>query len=116
MSRVKRGIITKKKHNKLRSLTKGYRGTRRKLIKVGHDAIAHAGAYAYHGRKLKKRDFRSLWITRINYAVRRYDLSYSEFINKLKKANIQLDRKSLANLVVEDPITFKNIVDKVKKV
>ena len=116
MSRVKRGVVSKRKHKKLHELTKGYRGTRRKLIRVSHDAAAHAGAYAYHGRKLKKRDFRTLWITRINYAVKTHDLSYSEFIHKLKKANIQLDRKSLANLVVEDPAVFNQIVDKVKSV
>jgi len=112
--RVKRGVVSKRKHKQLLALTKGYRGTRNNLIRVAHDAEAHAGAYAFHGRKLRKRDFRTLWITRINYAVKEHDLSYSQFINRLKKANIELDRKILANLVVEDPAIFNQIVNKVK--
>ncbi len=116
MTRVKRGVTSHKKHKKLLELTKGFRGTRSKLVRVAKEAALHAGQYAYHGRKLKKRDFRTLWITRINYAVKQHDLSYSEFINKLKKANIQLDRKILANLVVEDPTVFSQIVDKVKSI
>lgn len=112
--RVKRGTVSRRKHNKLHELTKGYRGTKSKLIRTAKEASLHAGAYAFHGRKLRKRDFRSLWITRISEAVKQQDLSYSVFINKLKKANIQLDRKILSDLVVNDPEIFKNIVDKVK--
>ena len=115
MARIKRGTVSRRKHNKLLELTKGYRGTKSKLVKVAREAALHAGQYAYHGRKLRKRDFRSLWITRISEAVKKEDLSYSVFINKLQKAGIGLDRKILSNLIVEDPKTFKLIVDKVKQ-
>lgn len=116
MARIKRGTVSRRKHKKLLSQTKGFRGTRGKLIKVAREAVLHAGAYAYHGRKLRKRDFRQLWITRIGEAVKQEGLSYSIFINKLKKASIELDRKILADLVVNDLNTFKQIVDTVKKV
>jgi len=116
MARIKRGTVSRRKHNKLLGLTKGYRGTKSKLVKVAREAALHAGQYAYHGRKLRKRDFRSLRIVRISEAVKKEDLSYSVFINKLKKANIELDRKILSNLIVEDPATFKQVVDKVKSV
>ncbi len=114
MARIKRGTVSQRKHNKLLDLTKGYRGTKSKLVKVAKEAALHAGQYAYHGRKLRKRDFRTLWITRIGEAVKKEGISYSVFIDKLHKANIALDRKILSNLVVEDPQTFKHIVDKVK--
>ncbi len=116
MARVKRGLVSRRKHNKLHSLTKGFRGTKSRLIKVGKEAMLHAGAYAFHGRKLRKRDFRGLWITRIGEAVKPEGLSYSVFINKLKKANITLDRKILSDLVVHDKNTFKHVVDRVKNV
>lgn len=116
MARIKRGTVSRRKHNKLLGLTKGYRGTKSKLIKVAREAALHAGQYAYNGRKKKKQDFRTLWITRISEAVKKEDLSYSVFINKLQKANIGLDRKILSNLIVEDPATFKHIVDKVKSI
>ncbi len=114
MARVKRGVVSRRRHNKLLDLTKGYRGTRSKLVKVAREAALHAGAYAFHGRKLRKRDFRALWIVRIGEAVKQEDMSYSVFINKLKKANIELDRKILSDLVVNDPSTFKHIVSQVK--
>ena len=114
MARIKRGTVSRRKHNKLLGLTKGYRGTKSKLIKVAREAALHAGQYAYQGRKLRKRNFRTLWITRISEAVKKENISYSVFIDKLKKANITLDRKILSNLIVEDPQTFKQIVDKVK--
>ncbi|HVA96757.1 MAG TPA: 50S ribosomal protein L20 [Candidatus Acidoferrales bacterium] len=116
MARIKRGTVSRRKHNKLLGQTKGFRGTKSKLVKVAQEAALHAGQYAYHGRKLRKRDFRTLWITRIGEAVKQEDLSYSVFIDKLKKANIGLDRKILSNLIVEDPGTFKQIVDKVKSI
>ncbi len=116
MARVKRGTVSRRKHNKLHNLTKGYRGTRNRLTKVAHEAALHAGAYAYHGRKLRKRDFRALWITRIGEAAKLEGLSYSVFMNKLKKANIQLDRKTLSTMIVNDTNTFKQIVDTVKNV
>jgi large subunit ribosomal protein L20 len=112
--RVKRGVVSRRKHNKLLGLTKGYRGTKSKLTKVAHEAALHAGAYAFHGRKLRKRDFRSLWTVRISEALKKEDMSYSVFINKLKKSNISLDRKILCDLVVNDPNAFKYIVDTVR--
>lgn len=114
MARVKRGTVSRRKHKKLLNLTKGYRGTKSRLIRVAKEASLHAGQYAFHGRKLRKRDNRSLWIVRIGEAVKKEGLSYSVFINKLKKANIELDRKVLSDLVVEDPETFKKIVSEVK--
>ena len=116
MARIKRGTVSRRKHNKLLGLTKGYRGTKSKLVKVAKEAALHAGQYAYNGRKQKKQDFRTLWITRIGEAVKKEGLSYSVFINKLHKTNIELDRKILSSLVVEDPQTFKQIVEKIKKV
>ena len=114
MARVKRGTISRRKHKKLLNLTKGYRGTKSRLVRVAKEASLHAGQYAFHGRKLRKRDNRSLWIVRIGEAVKKEGLSYSVFINKLKKANIELDRKILSDLVVEDPETFKKIVSEIK--
>ncbi len=115
MAHVKRGMVSRRKHRKLLSLTKGYRGIRNRATKQAHEAILHAGAYAFHGRKLKKRNFRALWNIRISQAVKQEDLSYSVFINMLKRNNVELDRKILSNLVVEDPTVFKQIVDSVKK-
>lgn len=114
MARVKRGTVSKRRHNKLLGLTKGYRGTKSKLTKVAKEAALHAGQYAFHGRKLRKRDFRTLWITRIGEAVKLEGLSYSVFMNKMKKANVQLDRKILSDLIVNDPAAFKKVVDSVK--
>lgn len=114
MARVKRGIVSRRKHKKLLGLAKGYRGTKRRLIRVAHEAVLHAGSYAYHGRKLRKRDFRKLWITHISEAVKKEGLSYSVFIHKLKQANVQLDRKILNDLIVNDPDTFKKVVGEVK--
>lgn len=116
MTRIKRGVASHKKHKKLLKLTRGYRGTRGKLIKVARETALHAGQYAYHGRKLRKRDIRRLWITRIGQASKKEGISYSVFINNLKKAKIELDRKILSNLVANDPQTFKAVLDKVKTV
>jgi large subunit ribosomal protein L20 len=116
MARIKRGTVSRRKHIKLLNLTKGFRGTRNRLTKVAHESSLHAGQYAYHGRKLRKRDFRSLWITRISGAVKQQDISYSVFMNKLKKANITLDRKILSNLILEDPQVFQQIVETAKNV
>lgn len=114
MSRIKRGLTAHRKHKKLLQSTKGYRGTKRRLIKVAREAALHAGSYAYHGRKRRKRDFRSLWITRISEATSAEGISYSRFMYGLKKTNIKLDRKILADLVLNDQVVFKQIVDKVK--
>lgn len=114
MARVKRGIVSKRKHNKLAEATKGYRGTKHRLTKAAKEASLHAGAYAYHGRKLKKRDFRSLWIVRISEAAKKEGTSYSKLMSGLKKASVELDRKILADLVLNDPQTFTEIVKKSK--
>jgi large subunit ribosomal protein L20 len=116
MARIKRGTVSRRKHNKLLSLTKGYRGTKSRLVKVAKEASLHAGQYAFHGRKLRKQDFRTLWIIRIGEAVKKEGLSYSVFINKLKKANILLDRKILSDFVVNEPEAFKHVVETAKKV
>lgn len=114
MARVKRGIVSRRKHKKLLERNKGYRGTKSRLVRAAKEASLHADAYSFHGRKLKKRDFRSLWITRIGEAVKKENISYSVFINKLKKANIEIDRKMLSKLIVEDPQTFSQILNTAK--
>lgn len=110
MARVKRGTVSRRKHNKLAKLTKGYRGTKHRLIRAATEASLHAGAYAYHGRKLRKRNIRSLWIVRISEAAKREGTSYSKLMDGLKKNKIELDRKILADLVLNDPETFTQIV------
>ena len=115
MARVKTGFTRRRRHKKIIKQAKGYRMTRGRLYKVSHEAVLHAGQYAYAGRKLKKRQFRRLWIQRINAALTSLGLPYSRFINLLKKAQITLNRKILADLAVNDPDTFKNIVDQAKK-
>lgn len=114
MARVKRGLASHKKHKKLLSLTKGYRGTKSKLVKMAKEASLHAGSYAYQGRKNKKRDFRRLWITRISEAAKQEGTTYSKLIDLLNKNNIKLDRKILSDLVLNDNQTFKKIVNQVK--
>lgn len=114
MARVKRGTISRRKHNKLLSMTKGYRGTKSRLVKLAKEALLHAGQYAFHGRKLRKGDFRTLWIIRIGEASKKQGVSYSRFIAMLKAANVEVDRKILSSLIVEDPAAFKHIVDTVK--
>ena len=116
MAHVKRGMVSRRKHKKLLSLAKGYRQNRSRTVKQAKEAVLHAGAYAFHGRKTKKRTFRALWNVRISEAVKQEGISYSVFINMLKKNNVELDRKILANLVVEDPMIFKQIVAEVKKI
>ncbi len=113
--RVKRGLVSKRKHNKTLSLAKGYRGSRSKLIRTAKQATLQAGQYAFQGRKNRKKDFRALWVTRIAEAVRKQDLSYSEFIHKLHESKIGLDRKILSDLVLNDPETFEAVVNMVKK-
>ena len=115
MARIKRGTVSRRKHNKLFDLVKGYRGTKNRLVRKAKESALHAGQYAFQGRKLRKQDFRTLWISRISENIKDHGLSYSVFINKLKKANVALDRKILSNLIAEDAATFKHIVDFVKK-
>lgn len=112
MSRVKRGVVTRQKHKKIFDLAKGYRGTRSRLIRTATEAVLHADAYAYHGRKRKKRDFRRLWIVRIGEAVREEGYSYNRFVKALKDKKIELDRKILAGLVNEHREAFTVIVKK----
>ncbi len=112
--RVKTGTVRRRKHKKILAQAKGYRMTRSRLIKKAKEAVLHAGEYAFAGRKLRKRDFRRLWITRINAGLSESTLSYSQFIAGLKKTKIELDRKILADLCVSDPKTFTKILDKVK--
>jgi len=106
--------IAARKHRKVKKLAKGFRQARRTRVKAAKEALAHAGAYAYHGRKLRKRDMRGLWIIRINAALRAEGLTYSKFMAGLKKANIQMDRKMLADIATNDPATFKAILSQVK--
>lgn len=113
--RVKRGLVSRRKHNKLLELAAGYRGSRSKLIRTAKQAVLQAGQYAYAGRKNRKRDFRALWITRISEAAKQREFSYSVFMNKLKESNVTLDRKMLADIVVNDPETFTALVEMAKK-
>lgn len=113
--RVKTGTTRRAKHKKTLKATKGYRLTKSKLYKVAHEAQLHADQYAFIGRKQKKRNFKTLWISRINAALGEHDLSYSSFMNQLKKNNIILNRKTLANLAVNNPDVFSKIVETTKK-
>jgi large subunit ribosomal protein L20 len=116
MPRSKTGITRHRRHKKVLKLTKGFRGANSRLYKRAKEALLHAGQYAFIGRKLRKRDFRALWIVRINAALKQIDenLQYSRFINMLKKANVQLDRKILADLAAVDFNSFKSVVEKVR--
>ena len=114
--RVKRGTVSHRKHKKLLASVSGFKMSKHRLIKSAKEAALHAGQYAYQGRKQRKSNFRRLWISRIAAAVRKSDLTYSQFIAKLKKAQIQLDRKILSNLITIDNKAFNQIVDKVKDI
>lgn len=114
MTRVKRGIATKKRHNKLKRLAKGYSKVATSRVKWAKNFIAKAGQNSYRGRKLKKRQFRSLWITRINAGCRAEGISYSKLINGMLKAKIAIDRKVLADLAATNPEIFKQVVEKAK--
>ena len=110
MARVKRGVTTRAKHKRVLEQAKGYRGRRKNTIRVAKQAVEKAGQYAYRDRKVKKRTFRGLWIQRINAAVRMEGLSYSQFMNGVKKAGIELDRKVMADLAMNEPAAFSAIV------
>jgi large subunit ribosomal protein L20 len=114
MARVKRGVTARRRHKKILKLAKGYYNARRKVFRVANQAVIKAGQYAYIGRKQKKRNFRSLWITRINAAARMNGLSYSRFMNGLLKAGITLDRKVLADIAVHDAVGFAALAEKAK--
>ena len=114
MVRIKGAVTTRKRHKKILKLAKGYRGAKSKQFRTANEAVMKSLSYAYIGRKQKKRDFRQLWITRINAAARMNDISYSKFMNGLKKAGITLNRKVLADMAVSDPEAFKALVETAK--
>ena len=114
MARVKRGVQARRRHKKVLKQAKGYYNARRKVFRVAKQAVTKALQYAYIGRKQKKRNFRSLWITRINAASRANGMSYSRFMNGLMKAGITLDRKVLADIAVHDPAGFAALAEKAK--
>lgn len=115
MARVKRAVNAVKKRRKILKLAKGYFGTKKSNYRMAKQAVIKSLAYSYKGRRLKKRDFRRLWITRINAAARINGLSYSVFMNGLKKAGVVLDRKVLADMAVNDPTAFAALVEVAKK-
>ena len=102
--------ISSRRHRKILARAKGFRQARSRRIQTAKEALVHAGAYAYHGRKLKKRDLRSLWITRISASVKALGISYSKFVAGLKKEKVEIDRKILSDIAAKDPATFKKIV------
>ena len=114
MARTKRGVVSRAKHNKVLKTVKGQRGRRKNTIRVARQAMEKAMQYAYRDRKVKKREFRSLWIQRINAGVRAEGITYSKFINGLNKSGITLDRKVLADIAYNNPEVFKSIVKKVQ--
>lgn len=114
MSRVKRGTVTKKRHKRLLKQTKGYWGQRKNIIKRASETLRRALAYAFVGRKQKKRDMRALFIARINAACEQHNISYSQFIAGLKKAGIELNRKMLSQLAIFEPDVFSQIVERIK--
>lgn len=115
MPRVKRGVQARAKHKKVLAKAKGYYGARSRVYRVAHQAVIKAGQYAYRDRRVKKRTFRSLWIVRINAAARECGMSYSRLINGLTKAEIDIDRKVLADLAVHDMNAFGQIAEKAKQ-
>jgi large subunit ribosomal protein L20 len=114
MARVKRGVIARARHNKVLKKAKGYYNARRKVFRTAKQAVIKAGQYAYRDRRAKKRDFRALWITRINAAARVYGLSYSKLIAGINEAGLEIDRKVLADLAIHDTVAFGAIVERAK--
>ena len=114
MARVKSGKVTKARHKKILKMAKGYFGSRKNVWTVAKNAVEKALTYAYIGRKLRKRNFRALWITRINAGARIHGLSYSQFMGKIHSKGIELNRKALADLAMNHPDAFKAVVDAVK--
>ncbi|GLR11530.1 50S ribosomal protein L20 [Chitinimonas viridis] len=114
MPRVKRGVTARARHKKVLALAKGYRGRRKNVYRIAKQAVMKAGQYAYRDRRQRKRQFRQLWIARINAASRELGLSYSKFMNGLKRASINVDRKVLADLAVFDKAAFAHIVAQAK--
>jgi large subunit ribosomal protein L20 len=114
MARVKRGVVAGRRHKKILKKAKGYFNARRKVFRVAKQAVIKAGQYAYRGRRLKKRDYRALWIQRINAGARVHGISYSRLIAGLNAASIEIDRKALADLAVHDAAAFGAVVEKAK--
>ena len=114
MPRVKRGVTARARHKKVIALATGYRGRRKNVYRIAKQAVMKAGQYAYRDRRQRKRQFRQLWIARINAGARQNGLSYSKFMNGLKRAAIELDRKVLADLAVFDKLAFAQLVEKAK--
>ena len=115
MARVKRGVMVRKRHKKLLEQAKGYRGSRSRRVKVARETVMKALWYAYRDRRNRKRVFRRLWIVRINAAARMHGMSYSRFMNGLKRAGIDLDRKMLADMAVRDPAAFSRVVEQARQ-
>lgn len=116
MARVKRGVMVRKRHKKLMKQAKGFKGARGRHYKAAHENVMKSLAYAYRDRRVRKRDFRRLWIQRINAAARLHGLNYSRLIHSLKHAGIALDRKVLADMVVHDPAAFHRVVEQARAV
>ena len=114
MARVKGAMHTRKRRKKILKLAKGYRGAKSKLFKTANQAVMKSLVYAYRDRKQKKRDFRQLWIERINAAARMNGMSYSKFMNALKKNGIEINRKMLSEIAISDPAAFAKLVEKVR--
>ena len=115
MSRVKGGIVTRRRHNKILKLAKGYRGSNSRRFRAANQQILKSLSYAYRDRRVKKREFRKLWIARINAAARMNGMSYSAFINGLKKAGVEINRKILAEMALNDDQSFKELVNVAKE-
>lgn len=115
MARVKGAMMTRKRRNKVLKLAKGYWGSKSKHFKMAKQAVKKSGVYAYIGRKQKKRNYRSLWITRLSAAVAPFGLNYSRFMNGVKKAGIEMNRKSLSEMAIQDPAAFAAVVELAKK-
>ena len=114
MARIKGAIMTRKRRNKVLKLAKGYFGAKSKLFKMAKQAVYKSGQYAYIGRKQKKRNFRTLWITRISAGCKMNGMNYSTFMNGLKKAGVELNRKMLSEIAINDPAAFTALVEKAK--
>ncbi len=112
MARVKRGVTTHARHKKIIKAAKGYRGRRKNTFRVANQAVEKAGQYAYRDRKVRKRNFRALWIQRINAAAREHGMTYGRFINGLSIAGIEVDRKVMSDLAIREPEAFKALVEK----
>ena len=115
MARVKRGVQAKAKHKKILKMAKGYRGRAKNVFRIAKERVEKGLQYAYRDRRTKKRNFRALWIQRINAGVREHGMSYSQFIKGIKKAEIDIDRKILADIAANNPETFKSIIDKIRQ-